>query len=252
MKKESCYKCDAERTSKEHVPPQCIFPKSKDTNGINFRKDLITVPSCAKHNSEKSDDDEFLMLSLVGLINNSTEGKLIFSTSANRSIKRKGLKFLYKHILRNHKFGVINHNGVKKKVSIGEPDVERLNVCFENIAYGLYYHKFGERFEGESRILYGFLTYKDKTTETLKEYLEEILKTRNFITEGSNPSVFQFMFIDDEIDGILALKMIFYGNAIVYYSFKPKDKEIFNLNMQLIKDGYSTEININDKVFNFN
>jgi hypothetical protein len=49
----TCYMCDQPATSKEHVPPRCLFPKGQ-------RDRLITVPSCDTHNREKSQDDEYL------------------------------------------------------------------------------------------------------------------------------------------------------------------------------------------------
>jgi hypothetical protein len=59
-----CYKCGNIATSREHVPPICLFPEAKDVFGLNFRKDLITVSSRDGHNSNKSHDDEFLMVSI--------------------------------------------------------------------------------------------------------------------------------------------------------------------------------------------
>src|SRR5690554_7592949 len=103
MKIKKCYMCENDATSREHVPPLCLFPEMKDTKGINFRKELITVPSCDLHNSKKSDDDEFLMLSLAGLIKNNPVGNFHQLTKANRSLKRKNKDFLEKQILRNHK-----------------------------------------------------------------------------------------------------------------------------------------------------
>lgn len=36
-----CYMCDAEGNTKEHVPPKCIFPETKDIpNGGNYKKNL--------------------------------------------------------------------------------------------------------------------------------------------------------------------------------------------------------------------
>lgn len=61
---EICYWCGWVATSSEHVPPKCLFPESKDVKGIydrSFRNNLITVPSCDKHNMKKSHDDEYLM-----------------------------------------------------------------------------------------------------------------------------------------------------------------------------------------------
>ena len=62
-KKNNCYMCDSYAVTVEHVPPACLFPEKKDSKDIDFRKNLITVPSCEIHNSKKSDDDEFLMFS---------------------------------------------------------------------------------------------------------------------------------------------------------------------------------------------
>jgi len=62
MPQPTCYMCDQSSTSREHVPPRCLFPESKDVRG-DFRQNLLTVPSCDEHNSGKSADDEFLMVS---------------------------------------------------------------------------------------------------------------------------------------------------------------------------------------------
>lgn len=93
MRSEKCYMCERNATSREHVPPLCLFPEVKDTKGINFRKNLITVPSCDIHNSKKSDDDEFLMLSLSGLIKNNPVGNFHQLTKANRALKKKEQRF---------------------------------------------------------------------------------------------------------------------------------------------------------------
>ena len=43
----TCYMCEKESTSSEHVPPKCLFPEKKDLpDGVDLRKSLITVPSC--------------------------------------------------------------------------------------------------------------------------------------------------------------------------------------------------------------
>lgn len=70
----SCYFCNLPGTTDEHVPPRAIFPAQKDFPGENHRLDLITVPSCTEHNSGKSDDDEFLLVSLAGIIGNNSIG----------------------------------------------------------------------------------------------------------------------------------------------------------------------------------
>ena len=74
----TCYMCSAPKTSVEHVPPKGLFPKSKDLPaGMNLRKQLITVPACDLHNTEKSHDDEYLMYP-DGHPNSPTSGHLKF------------------------------------------------------------------------------------------------------------------------------------------------------------------------------
>lgn len=56
---EYCYFCGVPFVSREHVPPRCFFPeKGKE----DYRVNLIKVPSCLKHNAEKSNDDQYMLL----------------------------------------------------------------------------------------------------------------------------------------------------------------------------------------------
>jgi hypothetical protein len=58
--------CEMAATSREHVPPLCIFPEMKDMqDGTDYRQNLITVPACDAHNLKKSADDEYLQLILT-------------------------------------------------------------------------------------------------------------------------------------------------------------------------------------------
>ncbi|EKD5161004.1 hypothetical protein OR235_004600, partial [Enterobacter cloacae] len=56
-----CYFCSNPAVSREHIPPQGLFPK-----GFKFREELITVPSCKKHNEDKSDLDHRMLTFLLG------------------------------------------------------------------------------------------------------------------------------------------------------------------------------------------
>jgi hypothetical protein len=90
---EICYACNNIATSREHVPPKCLFPTEL---GINLRKALITVPSCEVHNGKKSDDDEFLLASLAGIIGCNDIGLLHKLTKVDRANKRSGGRLLNK------------------------------------------------------------------------------------------------------------------------------------------------------------
>src|SRR4030081_910056 len=74
MPKPHCYMCAARATSREHVPPRNLFPEARENGGVDYRLNLITVPSCDVHNSAKSDDDEFLMVSLAGIFGSNSMG----------------------------------------------------------------------------------------------------------------------------------------------------------------------------------
>ncbi len=55
-----CFMCDESAPTNDHIPPKCIFPEQKDV-GVDYRKNLITVPACDNHNLKTSLDDEYLM-----------------------------------------------------------------------------------------------------------------------------------------------------------------------------------------------
>ena len=65
--KHICYYCNEIATPKEHTPPKCFFPKKKDlpSGSPDYRKNLITVPSCEKHNTGRSKDDEYTAVSII-------------------------------------------------------------------------------------------------------------------------------------------------------------------------------------------
>src|SRR6266576_4429106 len=89
-----CYMCDKPATSHEHVPPKCIFPERKDTGGEDLRDQLMTVPSCDEHNTRKSKDDEFLMVSLAGILGNNSIGYRQKFTKVNRAIRNTSGRLL--------------------------------------------------------------------------------------------------------------------------------------------------------------
>ena len=51
----NCYICGLNAVSKEHTPARCYFPEESE-----YRKNLITVPSCTTHNEDTSKDDEYV------------------------------------------------------------------------------------------------------------------------------------------------------------------------------------------------
>lgn len=254
--KVKCYMCENEATSKEHVPPKCLFPESKDVKGINLRKDLIIVPSCEIHNSQKSKDDEFLLIALTGAVCNNYIAYQQAKTKVNRAVRRKSQDFLGKVILKNMKSTTVKTiDGVEFPVLVGEPDLKRFRNCFTHIAYGLYFHKFGQKFEGEMNMIIGFLKYRNHNYQTLSELLKKRFEVEKLKleVEGKNPEVFTYQFCSPDENEIIGLKMVFYQGAEVFVSFKPIDVEQpFDLVSSLIEKGVKVKFDLEGESFIFN
>jgi hypothetical protein len=80
-----CY-CGASADSKDHLPPKSFFPKE-------FRKDLITVPSCSRCNNKFSSLDEKFRVFLSAEENRSAAGQHILSTKVLSAESVKGRPF---------------------------------------------------------------------------------------------------------------------------------------------------------------
>src|SRR5689334_3078766 len=83
----TCYMCDSVATSREHAPPRCFFPILKQ--GVDLRKNLITVPSCDNHNSQKSKDDEYLRTVILMSVGNNGAAHTLVNEKLLRAVARR-------------------------------------------------------------------------------------------------------------------------------------------------------------------
>lgn len=252
--KDKCYMCGEDAINREHVPPLCLFPEEKDL-GIKLRYDLITVPSCEKHNSKKSKDDEFLLTCIAGNILNNKIGILHNLTKVKRALARKKTDFM-KSILRNAKFTEIQHDNHLIEAIYGFPDSLRLVNCFKHIAYGLYYYEFNNIFQGKCNIFLGFLRYRRDNDEKQKILISTLFakESANWEIKGKNPEVFQYQFGPIDQFGLIPLRMLFYEGTEVFAAFQPENVEIpYNLAYHLIQSGMKVFVNVgDDKHIEFN
>ena len=257
MKTQTCYMCDEAAINREHVPPLCLFPEAKDVQGLNLRNDLITVPSCDVHNSCKSKDDEFLMVSIASLVGNNFLGYLQTQTKIDRALRRKSKDFLQKEIVRNIQHQVIKStSGKKYPVLRGNPNYERLEKCFEHIAYGLYMHEFGIKFNGNIKMLLGFVNYNDPNTKNMMGLVKEKFETEEKPKEikGKNPGIFKYQFFEPDELGLIGMVMSFYAGTEIFVAFQASDfiDPKNYLAMELLKAGIPTFVDMGDKTFQFN
>jgi hypothetical protein len=248
-----CYMCDEIPTSVEHVPPRCLFPTKKDS-GEDLRVNLITVPSCDKHNGEKSHDDEFLMVAIAGIIGNNSIGYQHYDGTIQRALKRTSYKLLDKVFLKKQLYRVKSEN-LFLDILWGSPDYERLLTCFRHITMGIYRHHYEKIFKGEIKPYIGFLHTNEKNPKAFKEWIkhksEKELDHQN--KYGCNQRVFYYQYTEPDKFGVYLVKLCFYENVDVYVAHVPEQTEMpCFLGMELMNAGIKTFVKDDGKIFEFN
>jgi hypothetical protein len=246
--------CDDSATSKEHVPPRCLFPEAKDLNE-DHRKDLIRVPSCRAHNSKKSAEDEFLMISLAGIIGSNSIGYRHRFTKVDRALKRAAYRQIDEVFTRKERFEIRLEDNKFVDVILGTPDHARLETCFDHICRGLYYHENGYKFDGRTKSLLGFTKIGSENPREFQRLVREQVEVELAETTwlGSNPDVFCYRFTNPDKHGVFLVQMRFYGGLDIYSSFIPDGTDLNqNLAMLLMNNGVHTVIRQGRKEYVFN
>lgn len=226
---ETCYMCDRIATTKEHVPPKCLFPEDKDLpEGVNLRKDLISVPSCDEHNTSKSNDDEYLMYLLCMTISNNSTAFSQFKTKIARATKRNP-KLMQSILKGGRQVIAVGNDGIAKNTIINHADTDRIQTCFEHIAHAMYYHHFGKKFSGEFRFLQDWAVTPDKKHEFYVKTKDGVFPILEFVKQyfvglehdGKNASVFRYRFVEPDEHGISSVSLQFYEETSVYVAYGP-------------------------------
>lgn len=251
-----CYMCSMPGDTDEHVPPRALFPESKDFGGANYRRNLISVPSCHLHNAGKSHDDEFLMVALAGIVGNNSIAYRHRYTKVDRALRRSSHRLLQKVFVYGHEANRVKLKGNRFiDVIWGTPDVERLETCFERVAYGLYYHHFNEPLDGQLKVVMGFLVYMDRSAKNFMGFIAKKIEIEldGKPRYGDNPDVFFYQLSDPDQFGVFTMRMCFYSSVHVYAAFQPKgSKEPYHLAIDLMNRGIKTVFRLGDESFEVN
>lgn len=224
---ECCYWCGAPATSREHVPPKCLFPEEKDIGEIikkNLRQNLITVPSCDEHNLRKSNDDEYLMACLAGRTGNNIEAYIHTCTKIRRARDRNP------NLLDVESEDVIETENAKFPVQWVNVDMLRLFHSFEAIGRALYYFDFGMRFEGECQIVTRLCFHPDAIKSTIFntracDMLQREMPHWKTEINGSNPTIFTYQFSPEDGMKVRTLCLTFYEKTQVFVILSRMTKE---------------------------
>lgn len=217
-KDEVCYWCGNLATSREHVPPKCLFPENKDIKDIlgkSFRNNLITVPSCDEHNMSKSHEDEYLMACLSGRVGNNGVAYIHNATKVRRARERNT------NMIKVDDEDILKLGGKEFPVQWVTVDNYKLVHSFEAIARALYFHEQNKCFIGECKIISKILTHPDdkKWSNFVIRAAEMIEKEQPYWeteVKGDNVDIFTYQF--SPIDGFKcqALALTFYKSTKVY------------------------------------
>ena len=214
----------------EHVPPQCIFPEMKDLpDGMDLRKNLITVPSCVEHNLRKSGDDEYLMYVLSM---NLPAGKIAahhFLTKILRAIERRPA--LINSLVEKNTPVVVRDqvNGDTFETVAVEVNGRRVERIFSNIALGIYLHHFKKRWEGKVRVQPSFLSFMHEPNAfhlnaknaELAKYADTFFANVEYF--GENPSVFTYQVVQPDRRIHALMRLNFYTGCKVTVFFGISD-----------------------------
>lgn len=196
---QTCYACQNIATTREHVPPKCLFPKQKDVTGdVDLRRNLITVPSCEEHNLCKSEDDEYFLYVISMNLPANAIAQAHWSTKLKRAFERRPT--LINSMLSNSEdVNVMDrHTGRIYEAVRVDLNGSCFNKTLELIALGVYYHHIGERWVGNIRVHPDFIDFPHESNAadivTNRRVLFDVAK-KLFASApqyGDNPKIFWY------------------------------------------------------------
>jgi hypothetical protein len=205
--------CDAVATGREHAPPKCFFPQTKDLqpSDEDLRHNLVTVPSCDEHNTSRSKDDEYAMAVTVMHFDTNKYARTQFATKVIRALKRSprftDLVFDQPQQLRL--------DG-EQTLSI-DVDLERYYRVMDCTIRALVYHDQNRKEQGRLLIWTTEFRYSDFTRDaddaTVAFNVRQLLKGTP--KRGQNPDAFYYQLRDEPGRG-MAIRLMFYGGFPVY------------------------------------
>ncbi|MDP1760505.1 MAG: hypothetical protein Q8L01_03645 [Candidatus Woesebacteria bacterium] len=197
--------CGEDAVSSEHVPARGFFPEEAE-----YRKDLITVPSCKKHNEDTSSHDEYVRNFITTHEANNHLAFRQFKDKVTESLKRS--KWMLGPAIK-----IQTQKGTVYAIQIQRWIFDQI---FRKIAYALYFFKYGVPWNRELIILTRHLVYGDLSTDDYGKLIvavEEVLPP--LPTNGKNPLVFKYSFLDGSEDPDKAiLCMTFYEGFTVWFT----------------------------------
>jgi hypothetical protein len=207
--------CEAPATSTEHVPPKCFFPEQKDLGVTkNYRHNLLSVPSCTRHNLAKSQDDEYLLFVITSHYENVKVAQRHFSTKVMRAVRRR--PSLLKFIADNFPIAIHGQPSIAYTV-----DRDRFDKALDQITRALFFVHYHSKLDQPIIIHTPDLSMVNRpNANDVNLRMQEIDKMAvDVLTDqpilGNNPDIFYYQFrYLNQVSGFVA-RMTFYGGFVV-------------------------------------
>jgi len=210
----TCYMCETPATSREHAPPICFFPEETDI-GRDFRQNLITVPSCDRHNSIKSKDDEYFRAVIVmQAAQNSDAGRHQFFRKLLRASARS--PHAYQSFFQDK--GTIT-GGKGHALQI---DRDRFDSCIDHLARALFFDTFKSKWTPPITVISPnfFKEIKSDNVVPHQPTISAVEVSRQMLggelIKGQNPEIFKYRLLHEESAKAFAFAAIFYDSFEVF------------------------------------
>jgi hypothetical protein len=216
----SCYACESPKTSMEHAPPKCFFPEETDEKGTHlFRRDLIKVPSCNRHNTETSSDDVYALWHLAALDGVNDCGRMVrenlLQRMAARDWQERGGALM--HRLWNEVYEIDQGRPIAKV------DSQRMLRFLRQCAQAVFFFHTFKKLILPLRVTNLGNDFRDF------ERVEGLRKRQDFFDSemggaglnGSNPDVFHYSISEKSEQGIILIRLVFYGNLKHWIYHRP-------------------------------
>lgn len=140
--------CENRGTTKEHIPPRAFFPAHK-------RNQLLTVPSCAAHNGDKSGDDQYALAHICINASPASDSREIFMNRIARQLdfNNEALRLMLR------KDAIDLENGVVAYAV----DSARLDHFFTALSCGIVYNVCGAQLPSNYGIGHVYHNFHDES-----------------------------------------------------------------------------------------
>ena len=217
----SCYACNKHATTREHVPPKCLFPEQKDLpESVDLRQNLITIPSCEEHNLIKSGNDEYLMYILAMNLSANATGAGHLRKVA-RAIERRPK--LINGLLKGKQSVLVIDDRTREIYETDQINFDgaRLQMILNLIAKGIYYYQYSKRWDGAIKVHPDFISYphESNASEVNKSMATLAICSEKLFAEatlyGENQEVFSYQILEPEEQYHFLMRFSFYGSCKV-------------------------------------